>query len=158
MEGELSYAWKGEVPEEEYLIPIGRGDCKKQGSDVSIISFSKPMRMCLAAAEKLEKEGVSAEVIDIRSIQPLDEEIIYKSVRKTNRCIVVDEAWPYASVGSHIGWLVSRNCFDYLDAPVELVASEEVPMPYNHKLELAAQPSVEKIVKAAKNTLYMEGS
>jgi len=93
--------------------------------------------------------------VDLRSIRPLDEETIYASVRKTNRCVVIDEAWPFASVGSHIGWLVSKNCFDHLDAPVELVSSEDVPMPYNHSLELAAQPSVEKVVKAAKSVLYV---
>ena len=112
--------------------------------------------MVLQAAEELEKQGVSAEVVDLRSIRPLDEATLYSSVRKTNRCVVVDESWPFASVGSHIGWLVSANCFDHLDAPVELVSSEDVPMPYNHNLELAVQPSVEKIVKAVHSVLYIE--
>ena len=104
----------------------------------------------------LEGMGVDAEVLDLRSIRPLDEDAIYRSVRTTNRCVVIDESWPFASVGSHVAWLVSKNCFDLLDAPVELVSSEEVPMPYNHKLELAVQPSVEKIVAAAKRVLYKE--
>ncbi len=155
MEAELMYAWKGEVPEDEYTIPFGKADIKREGTDISLIGFSKPMKMVLEAAERLEDEGIDAEVIDIRSIRPLDEASIYASVKKTNRCVVVDEAWPFASVGSHIGWLISRNCFDMLDAPVELVSSEDVPMPYNHSLELSAQPSVEKIVTAAKQALYL---
>jgi len=154
LEAEMMYSWKGEVPEQEYLVPLGKADIKRQGTDVSLVSYSKPVRMVLQAAEELAGEGIDAEVVDLRSIRPLDEFTLYNSVRKTNRCVVVDEAWPFASVGSHVGWLVSRNCFDYLDAPVELVSSEDVPMPYNHKLELAAQPSVEKIVRAVKSVLY----
>ena len=156
MEAELMYAWKGEVPEDEYLVPLGKADVKRQGSDVTIVGFSKPMKIVLEAAEQLEQQGIDAEIIDLRTIRPLDEGTIYKSVKKTNRCVVVDEAWPFASVGSHLGWLVSKNCFDMLDAPVELVHSEDVPMPYNHNLELAAQPSVDKIVAAAKQVLYIE--
>jgi pyruvate dehydrogenase E1 component beta subunit len=148
------YGWKGEVPETEYLIPFGKADIKKSGKSVTIIGFSKPVKMILEAAALLEKEGIQAEVVDLRSLRPLDEETIYQSVRKTNRCVIVDEAWPYASVGSHVAWLISRNCFDYLDAPVELVASEDVPMPYNHHLELAAQPSVKKVIDAVKRVTY----
>ena len=156
IESELAYAWTGEVPEDEYLVPIGVADIKRPGTDVTLIGYSKPMRMILQAAEELERLGVSAEVIDLRSLRPLDEETVYASVRKTNRAVVIDESWPMASVGSHVAWLVSKNCFDILDAQVELVSSEDVPMPYNHTLELAAQPSVEKIVAAAKRVLYME--
>lgn len=156
MEAELMYAWKGEVPEEEYLVPFGEAAVRRQGTDVTIVGFSKPMQAVEAAAKQLEKQGVNAEVIDLRSIRPLDEKAVYRSVQKTNRCVVVDEAWPFASVGSHLAWLVSKNCFDWLDAPVEVVSGEDVPMPYNHKLELAAQPSVEKIVAAARRVLYME--
>jgi len=155
LESELAYAWKGEVPEEEYLIPIGVGDIKRRGSDVTLVGFGKPIKMLLDAAEELAKGGVEAEVVDLRTIRPLDEELVYESVRKTNRCVVVDEAWPFASVGSHVGWLVSKNCFDSLDAPVEVVTSEDVPMPYNHHLELAAQPSTEKVIAAAKRVLYV---
>ncbi len=155
LECELMYGWKDEVPEEEYLIPFGKADIKRAGKDVTLISYSKPVRMVLQAAEKLAEEGIDAEVLDLRSIRPLDEESIYKSVRKTNRCVVIDESWPFASVGSHVAWLVSTNCFDDLDAQVEFISSEDVPMPYNHTLELAVQPSVEKIVKAAKKVLYV---
>lgn len=156
LESEMSYAWTGEVPDEEYLVPIGEADIKREGSDVSLIVHSKPLRMALEAADELEKMGVSAEVVDLRSLRPLDEETIYRSVRKTNRAVVIDEAWPMASVGSHVAWLISKNCFDELDAQVELVSSEDVPMPYNHALELAVQPSVEKIVRAVKKVSYME--
>jgi pyruvate dehydrogenase E1 component beta subunit len=156
LESELSYGWKGEVPKEEYLVPFGKADVKREGSDITIIGHSKPVRMIIEAAEELIQDDISVEVIDIRSIKPLDTETIYESVKKTNRCVVVDESWPFASVGSHIGWLIQRNCFDYLDAPVELVASEEVPLPYNHKLELSAQPSKQKIIDAVKKALYLE--
>lgn len=156
LESELMYGWKGEVPAEEFLVPIGEADIKREGTDITIIGFSKPMRIILDAAEALQQQDISCEVIDIRSMRPLDEETIYESVKKTNRCVVVDEAWPFASVGSHIGWLIHHNCFDYLDAPVELVASEDVPLPYNHRLELAAQPSLEKVVAAARKVLYIE--
>jgi pyruvate dehydrogenase E1 component beta subunit len=155
LESEMMYGWKGEVPEEEYLVSLGEAAVKRAGSDITIVTFSRPVRAALDAAEVLEAEGVSAEVVDIRTIRPLDEKTIYESVKKTNRCIVVDDAWPFASVGSHIGWLVQKNCFDYLDAPVDLVAAEDVPMPYNHKLELAAQVSKEKVIAAAKKALYV---
>lgn len=155
MEAELMYNWQGEVPDEEYLIPLGKADIKREGDDVTIVTFSKPLRVVTEAAEELAKQGIEAEIVDLRSLRPLDEEAIYKSVRKTNRCVIVDEAWPMASVASHIGWMVSRDCFDDLDAPVELVTSEDVPMPYNHTLELAAQPSVEKVIKAVEKVLYI---
>ena len=156
LEAELMYGLKGEVPEEEYLIPLGRADIKREGNDATVLGFSKPMHTVMNAAKELEKEGVDVEVIDLISIRPLDERMIYDSVKKTNRCVVVDEAWPFASVGSHIAWLISKNCFDFLDAPVELVSSEDVPMPYNHRLEIAAQPSVQKVVSALKRVLYLD--
>lgn len=156
LESEMSYAWTGEVPEEEYLIPLGKADIKRPGSDVTLISYSKPMRMLVEAADRLADMGIDAEVLDLRSLRPLDEEAIYASVRKTNRAVVVDESWPMASMGSHVSWLIARNCFDDLDAPVELVASEDVPMPYNHTMELAVQPSVDKIIAAARRVSYKE--
>lgn len=155
MESELMYAFKGEVPEEEYLVPLGQAEIERPGNDLTLVSFGSSMRLILEAAEALAKEGVAAEAVDLRTIRPLDEETVYTSVKKTNRCVVVDNAWPFASVGSHVSWLVSKNCFDQLDAPVELVAMEDVPMPYNHTLELAVQPSVEKIVGAARRVLYL---
>jgi pyruvate dehydrogenase E1 component beta subunit len=156
LEAELIYSLKGDVPEEEYLIHFGEAIKRREGDDATVIGFSKPMHHIHNAAQELSREGISIDVIDLRSIRPIDENTVYESVKKTNRCVVVDEAWPFASVGSHLAWLVSKNCFDLLDAPVELVSSEDVPMPYNHRLELAAQPSVGKIVQAVKKVLYME--
>ncbi|MDH4128428.1 MAG: pyruvate dehydrogenase complex E1 component subunit beta [Spirochaetota bacterium] len=154
LEGELMYAWKGEVPDGEYLIPFGKGDIKRSGDDVTLLTYSKPIKLVQEAAEALENEGIQSEIVDLRSLRPLDEDLIYQSVKKTNRCVIIEESWPVASLGTHIAWLISKNCFDYLDAPVELVASEDTPMPYNHSLELAAQPSVEKIVQAVKKVMY----
>lgn len=154
LESELMYGWKGEVPETEYVIPFGEANIKRSGADVTLISFSKPVKLLMDASVELDKEGIDTEVIDLRSLKPLDEITIYNSVKKTNRCVIVDEAWPFASVGSHVAYLVSRNCFDYLDAPVLLISSEDVPMPYNHRLELAAQPSVKKIIDAVKQVSY----
>ncbi len=156
MEAELMYAWKGEVPKEEYLIPLGKADIKRPGSDVTLVTYSKPLKVVREAARILEQEGIDAEIVDLRSLRPMDEETVYQSVSKTNCCVVIDESWPVASVGSHMAWLVSANCFDMLDAPVELVSSEDVPMPYNHRLELAVQPSVEKVINAVNKVLYRE--
>ncbi|MHB9005075.1 MAG: alpha-ketoacid dehydrogenase subunit beta, partial [Coriobacteriia bacterium] len=142
LESEIMYSWKGEVPDKEFLVPIGEAQVAREGADLTIITYSKPLKLALEAADRLALKGVEAEVVDLRSLRPLDEERLYDSVRKTGRCIVVEEAWPVASVGSHIAWLVSKNCFDILDAQVELVSGEDVPMPYNHSLELAAQPSL----------------
>jgi pyruvate dehydrogenase E1 component beta subunit len=155
LEAELMYSWKGEVPDEEYLVALGKADIKRAGEEVTLISYSRTLRMALEAAQALEKEGYSAEVVDLRSLRPLDEQAVYESVIKTSRCVVVDNDWPMSSFGSYLGWLISKNCFDSLDAPVELVTMEDVPMPYNHSLELAVQPSVEKIVAAAKRVLYV---
>jgi len=156
LEGELMYAWKGEVPEGEYLVPIGKADVKRSGSDVTVVTYSKPLKVVQEAAEILAQEKIEIEIIDLRSLRPLDEETVYQSVRKTNRAVVVDESWPVVSVGSYVAWLISKNCFDVLDAQVELVSSEDVPMPYNHRLELAAQPSTDKVIAAVKSVLYQE--
>jgi pyruvate dehydrogenase E1 component beta subunit len=156
LENEMMYSSKGEVPEGEFLVPMGLASIARPGRDLTIVSFSKPVRAALEAAESLAAKGIEAEVVDLRSIRPLDEATLYDSVRRTGRCVVVDESWPAASVGSHIAWLVSRECFDLLDAPVALVSSEDVPMPYNHALELAAQPSAAKIEAAALRALYRE--
>jgi pyruvate dehydrogenase E1 component beta subunit len=156
MEAELMYGWKGDVPTEEYLIPLGKADIKKEGKDVTLITYSRPLKIVQEAAAILEGENIHAEIVDLRSLRPLDEEAIYRSVQKTNRTVIVDESWPVASFASYVGWLISKNCFDYLDAPVELVCSEDVPMPYNHRLELAIPPSVDKILKAVKKVLYSD--
>jgi pyruvate dehydrogenase E1 component beta subunit len=156
MEGEMAYGMKGEVPEEEYLIDFGQADIKKRGNDVTLITFGMVLTTVQEAAQELGRIGIDAEVIDLRSLRPLDEDTIYESVTKTNCCVVVDQSWPMASVGSYIAWLISKFCFDELDAQVELVCGEDIPMPYNHQLELAAQPSVEKIVDAVKTVMYLK--
>ena len=138
LEAELMYGWKGEVPDGELLVPIGQAEVKRPGRDLTIVSFSRTMRPVLEAAEALSGEGLEAEAVDLRSLRPLDEETLYASVRRTNRCLVVDNDWLMAGYGAYLGWLVSRNCFDDLDAPVEVVGMEDVPMPYNHSLELAS--------------------
>ena len=154
LESEMMYGSKGEVPDGEHVVPLGLADVKRPGKDVTIVTYSKPVRMVLEAAEALAAEGIDAEVVDLRTLRPLDERTVYDSVARTSRCVVVDESMPFASVGSHVAWLVSRNCFDELDASVELVSGEDVPMPYNHALELAAQPSIQKILDAVKRVLY----
>ena len=155
-EGELLYGNKGDVPKEEYLIPIGKADVKRPGSDVTLITFGQVVHLALNTAKELEADGIDAEVLDLRSLRPLDEEAIITSVNKTHRCVVIDESWPVASVGSYVAWLVSNKCFDILDAQVELISSIDVPMPYNHQLELAVQPSVEKIITAVKKLMYID--
>lgn len=147
-ESEMTYNFKGEVQDGEFLIPIGKADVKREGSDVTIIVHGKPLYYAMDAADILAERNINVEIVDLRSVRPIDEETIYESVRKTNRVVVVDEAWPVCSVGSYVSHLVASNCFDDLDAPVQLIASEDVPMPYNHTMELAVQPSVEKIIAA----------
>ncbi|ADN02896.1 alpha-ketoacid dehydrogenase subunit beta [Spirochaeta thermophila] len=156
LEAELMYAWEGEVPEEEYLVPIGKADIKRPGKDVSVITYSKPLKVVMEAAKVLEERGVDVEVVDLRSLRPLDTETIFSSVRKTHRAVVVDEAWPMCGPASFVAWAVGKACFDDLDAQVEIVTSEDVPMPYNHTLELAVQSSVEKVVAAVSRVLYLE--
>jgi pyruvate dehydrogenase E1 component beta subunit len=155
LEAELMYSMKGEVPEGEVLVPLGSAQIRRPGKDLTLVSFSRSMQMTLEAAEALAREGLEAEVLDLRSLRPLDEQALFASVARTNRCVIVDNDWPMASFGAYVAWLVSRDCFDELDAPVEVVSMEDVPMPYNHTLELAAQPSVERIVQAARRALYL---
>jgi len=155
LEAELMYPWQGEVPSEEYLIPLGKADIKRSGKDITLLTYSKAIKVTQEAAKQLAQQGIEAEIVDLRSLRPLDIPTILQSVRKTNCCVIVEESWPVASVGSYVGWLISKECFDDLDAPVEIVCFEDVPMPYNHTLELAVQPSVEKVIKAAKKVLYL---
>ena len=155
LEAEMMYSWKGDVPEEEYLIPFGEAAVRREGTDITIIGFSRPLALIHEAAEQLEKRGISCEVIDLRSIRPLDEKTIYSSVKKTNRAVVVDEAWPFASVGSHICSLITTNCFDSLDAPPELAAMEDVPAPYNREMEKKVSISKEQLIKAVETVLYL---
>lgn len=155
MESELMYADKGAVPEEEYLIPIGKADVKRQGTDVTIISFNKMMKVAIKAAEELQKDNISAEVIDLRTIRPLDIETIVRSVKKTNRCVIVEESWPFASVSSEIAYQIQRNAFDYLDAPVRRVTAADSSMHYAPTLVEAFLPNPEKTIQAVKAVMYL---
>ncbi len=154
MESELMYGDKGEVPEEEYLIPIGVADIKRPGKDVTIVSFGKMVKLVLQAAEELAKEGVDAEVIDLRSVRPIDYKAILESVKKTNRLVVVEEAWPLASISSEIAFHVQHNAFDYLDAPVKRVTARDVPLPYAPTLIEASLPNVKRVIQAVKDVTY----
>jgi pyruvate dehydrogenase E1 component beta subunit len=154
IEGEMLYNTKGEVPEEEYVIPIGKAEVKREGGDVTIVCHSKTVTLALKAADELAGEDISAEVVDLRTVRPLDREAILTSVAKTNRCVVAEEGWPFAGVGAQVVDLIQREAFDALDAPVLRVTSADVPMPYNKQLEKAAKVDAAKIVAAAKKVLY----
>ena len=154
MENEILYNFKGEVPDEEYHIPLGLGDVKREGGDVTIVAWSRSVVTAMAAAKTLAEEGIEAEVVDPRTLRPLDEDIIFESVRKTNRCVVVEEGWRIAGFGAEIADRVQRECFDDLDAPVIRVTAEDVPMPYAKTLEKAYLPQPEKVIDAVKRVLY----
>lgn len=155
MESEIMYGLKGEVPEEEYLIPIGKAAVRQEGTDVTIVSFNKMMEVTKKAAEELAKDGVSAELIDLRTIRPLDHETIVKSVKKTNRLVVVDESWPFGGVSSEIAYEIQKYAFDYLDAPVIRVNAEDTSLPYAPTLVDAYLPNPEKVIKAVKQVMYI---
>jgi pyruvate dehydrogenase E1 component beta subunit len=154
MENEVLYNFKGEVPDEEYHIPLGLADVKRTGQDVTIVAWSRSCVTALAAADVLAKDGIEAEVVDPRTLRPLDDELIFESVRKTNRCVVVEEGWRYAGFGAEIADRVQRECFDDLDAPVVRVTAADVPMPYAKTLEKAFLPQPERIVDAVHGVLY----
>src|SRR6218665_2967278 len=154
MESEVMYGDKGEVPEGEYLIPIGKADVKRAGSDVTIVSFGKIMKVALAAAQELEKENISAEVIDLRTVRPIDFPTLLESVKKTNRLVIVEEAWPLASISSEIAYHVQKYAFDYLDAPIHRIANLDAPLSYAPTLVEAILPSVERVVRSAKAVAY----
>ena len=154
MENEVLYNFKGEVPEEEFTIPLGLADVKRVGKDVTIVAWSRSTQYALQAAELLAKDGIEAEVVDPRTLRPLDEDLIFDSVRKTNRCVVVEEGWRYAGFGAEIADRVQRECFDSLDAPVIRVTAADVPMPYSRMLEKAFLPQPEKVVAAVHEVLY----
>lgn len=154
MESELMYSDKGAVPVEEYLLPIGVADIKRAGTDVTIVSFGKIMKVALAAAAELEKEGIAAEVIDLRTVRPIDYATVVESVKKTNRLVIVEEAWPLAAISSEITYHIQKHAFDYLDAPIHRINSLDAPLPYAPTLIQAILPSVERTVKAVKAVMY----
>ncbi|PHN08439.1 pyruvate dehydrogenase complex E1 component subunit beta [Flavilitoribacter nigricans] len=154
MESEMLYGHKGEVPEGEYLVPIGKAAVRREGTDVTLVSFNKMVLTALEAADEMAKEGVSAEVIDLRTIRPLDHHTIVESVKKTNRLVVVDESWPFAGVSAEIAYEVQKYAFDYLDAPVTRVNSADTSLPYAPTLVDEYLPNAEKIIKAVKEVSY----
>jgi pyruvate dehydrogenase E1 component beta subunit len=157
IESEVMYGEKGEIPEGEYTIPFGVGDLIKEGTDVTIVSWSKILQhVALKAVQRLEEEGISVELIDPRTIRPMDWELIFNSVKKTNRLVIVEEGWPFAGVGAQISHEVSNKCFDYLDAPVERVTQEDVPLPYAHNLEVASLPNIQKVIRAVRKVMYID--
>jgi pyruvate dehydrogenase E1 component beta subunit len=156
MESEMMYGDKGEVPEEEYLLPIGKCNVARQGKDVTIVSYNKMMKVSLAAAEELAKEGIEAEVIDLRTIRPLDWFTILESVKKTNRLVIVEEQWPFASVSSEITYCIQKEGFDYLDAPIRRITSLDAPMHYAPNLVAAYLPDVPRTVKLVKEVMYLK--
>lgn len=153
MESEVMYGDKCDVPEEEYYIEIGKADVKKAGRDVTIVSYNKMMKVALGAAAELEKEGISAEVIDLRTIRPLDWRTVMASVQKTNRLVIVEEQWPFASVSSELTYRIQKEAFDYLDAPIRRITSADAPMHYAPNLTALAIPDVARVVKLVKEVV-----
>jgi pyruvate dehydrogenase E1 component beta subunit len=161
MESELMYGNKGEVPEEEYLIPIGKAHIKKEGKDVTVVSFGKMLcdnpqtgGVVMPAVAELEKQGVSVEVIDLRSVRPIDYETVVNSVKKTNRLVIVEEAWPLGAISSEVTYHVQRFAFDYLDAPIRRVNSMDLPLPYAPTLIDVILPSTKRIIEAVNSVMY----
>jgi len=156
MESELMYSDKGEVPEGEYLLPIGVADIKRKGSDVTIVSFGKIMKVALEAAEELAKDGIEAEVIDLRTVRPIDYATVYESVKKTNRCVVVEEANPVSSLATDLAFNIQKNMFDFLDAPVLRVNSMDIPLSYAPTYIEATLPNVKRTIEAVKQVTYVK--
>lgn len=156
MESEQMYGDKMEIPEEEYYLPIGKADIKKEGKDVTLVSFGKIMKLALQAADELSREGISVEVIDLRTIRPLDYDTILESVKKTNRLVVLEEAWPFGSVASEITYMVQQKIFDYLDAPIKRITTADAPAPYSAPLFAEWFPKLENVKKEIKAVLYVK--
>jgi pyruvate dehydrogenase E1 component beta subunit len=156
LEGEMLYNTKGEVPEEEYVIPLGKAELKREGDHCSIITFGKMALVAMQVADQLAKEGIRVDVVDLRTVRPMDTEAIAESVRKTNRAVVLEEGWEIAGMGAQIVDYIQRDCFDHLDAPVVRVHQADVPMPYAKNLERAAKPDAAKTIAAVKKVMYLE--
>jgi pyruvate dehydrogenase E1 component beta subunit len=156
LEGEMLYNTKGEVPEEEYVVPIGKAELKREGEHCSIITHGKSVLIALQVADTLAKDGIRVDVVDLRTVRPMDVDAIVASVRKTNRAVVLEEGWEICGVGAQVVDYIQRNCFDDLDAPVVRVHQADVPMPYAKNLERAAKPDVAKTISAIKQVMYIE--
>ena len=154
MESEQMYGDKGEIPEGEYTLPIGVADIKREGSDVTIVSFGKIIKEAYKAADKLKEENISCEIIDLRTVRPLDINTVLKSVKKTNRLVILEEAWPFGNVSTEITFQVQSKAFDYLDAPIEKINTADTPAPYSPVLLAEWLPNSEDVVKAVKKVLY----
>jgi pyruvate dehydrogenase E1 component beta subunit len=154
MESEQMYGDKGEVPEEEYLIPIGKAVTKREGTDVTIVSFGKIIKLAYVAAEELAKDGISVEIIDLRTVRPIDYEAIVESVKKTNRLVILEEAWPLANISTEITYMVQKRAFDYLDAPIRRINTADAPLGYAPTFVEAFLPSVKQIIDTVKEVLY----
>ncbi|MDM1347803.1 pyruvate dehydrogenase complex E1 component subunit beta [Myroides marinus] len=154
MESEQMYGDKGEVPEGEYTIPLGVADIKREGADVTIVSFGKIIKEAYKAADELAQEGISCEIIDLRTVRPLDNETILKSVKKTNRLVILEEAWPFGSISSEITYMVQEQAFDHLDAPIQRITTADTPAPYSPELLQEWLPNANDVVKAVKKVLY----
>ncbi len=148
VEHSLLYGMKGDIPDEEYSIPLGVADVKREGSDVTVISYSRMVQVALKAAVRLEEEGIDAEVVDLRSLRPMDTDTIINSVKKTSRAVVVEEGWKAMGIGAEVSARIMENALEYLDAPVQRVASADIPMPYSRPLELATLPNEDRIIEA----------
>ena len=155
MESESMYGDKGEVPEEEYYIPLGKADIKRAGTDVTLVSFGKIIKTAYTAAIELEKEGISLEIIDLRTVRPIDYDTIIESVKKTNRLVIVEESWPLGSIATEVAFKVQKDAFDYLDAPILRILGGDVPLPYAPTLIEAYLPNPTRIIKAVKEVLYV---
>jgi pyruvate dehydrogenase E1 component beta subunit len=156
MESELLYGYEGEVPEGEYLVEIGKAAIRREGTDVTLVSYNKMMLPTMEAAKILEGEGISAEVIDLRTIRPMDRKTVIESVKKTNRCVVIDESWPFAGISSEVAYEIQKSAFDYLDAPVIRVNSADVNLGYASSFVEEFLPNAEKIVRAVKEVAYVQ--
>lgn len=154
MESELMYGDRGHVPEEEYLIPLGQAKVVREGTDVTIVSFGKIIKVALEAADEMAKEGVSVEVIDLRTVRPIDYQTVVNSVKKTNRLVIVEEAWPLSSIATEITYHVQKNAFDYLDAPILKINNMDVPLPYAPTLIEVILPNVKRTIDAINAVLY----
>jgi pyruvate dehydrogenase E1 component beta subunit len=155
MEGELLYNLKGEVPDDDdFVIPLGVADLKREGSDVSIVTHGKMINISLQAAGRLAKDGIEADVLDLRTIRPLDMDAILETVKKTNRVVYVEEGWPYAGTGAQIVAMIQEEAFDHLDAPILRVTQADIPMPYAKNLEALAKPSAQHVIDAVNKVLY----
>jgi pyruvate dehydrogenase E1 component beta subunit len=155
-EGEMLYNIKGEVPDEEYVVPIGKADLKREGDHCTIVTYGKSVHTAMQTADQLAKEDIRVDVVDLRTIRPMDIDAIMTSVRKTNRAVVLEEGWEVAGIGAQVVDYIQRDCFDDLDAPVVRVHQADVPMPYAKNLERAAKPDVAKTIAAVKKVMYVD--